>query len=47
MTGCACGQMYCNGCMDGKAVADNKSPILPGRQVSEGSTEEDPKGSQA
>ncbi len=46
MTGCACGQMYCNGCMDEKA-ADQKPSILPGKQVSEESKEEDPKGSKA
>ena len=47
MTSCACGQVYCHGYMDDQAGAGKKSPILPGKQVSKESGEEDPKGSKA
>jgi hypothetical protein len=41
MGSCACGQMYCNGCMKEQPIADKDSAIVPAKQESPGSKPEE------
>ena len=45
MTSCACGQMYCNGCMEGRADANKGLTTPAGKQETEETPKEESKES--